>query len=314
MAVETLKIVLTADNKEAIAGMNETVNSLNKVNAAGAATGQAVTKMGTNFTGLSRVIQDLPYGFNAISNNLTQLLPAAGAAGLAFSALVAGLTILQTGWGAWTRGLDKLTGSVELAEKVNQEYVKSLAEEKVKLDSLFKVAEDNNLSLKVRQEAVIKLRDSYGAYLKGYTDEEILVGKAAKAHDALTEAIKQQSIAEAAKALAAPIQQKILENEIKLLKLKESAIIGVSEAGKGGVETISAGPGVASVRITAQQRQQGVLNQYMREATAIMQEQAKSQKELNYLYDIAAKNATISNKLSKEDSKTKAESKKKEVS
>ena len=98
MAVETLKIVLTADNKQAIAGMNETVNSLNKVSAAGAATGGAVTKMGTNFTGLSRVIQDLPYGFNAIANNLTNILPAAGALGLGISALVAGLQFAQLGF------------------------------------------------------------------------------------------------------------------------------------------------------------------------------------------------------------------------
>jgi hypothetical protein len=122
MAVETLKIVLTADNKQAIAGMNETVNSLNKVSDAGAKTGGAVTKMGTNFTGLSRVIQDLPYGFNAISNNLTQLVPAAGAAGLAFSGIVTALTFAQIGFGAWTRGMGSVDEGMIAATKSVAEF------------------------------------------------------------------------------------------------------------------------------------------------------------------------------------------------
>jgi hypothetical protein len=126
MAVETLKIVLTADNKQAIAGMNETVTSLNKVSAAGAATGGAVTKMGTNFTGLSRVVQDLPYGFNAISNNLTQLVPAAGAAGLAFSGIVTAITFAQIGFGAWSRTMESVDEGMKAATKSVTDFTVNL--------------------------------------------------------------------------------------------------------------------------------------------------------------------------------------------
>jgi hypothetical protein len=185
MAVETLKIVLTADNKQAIAGMNETVNSLNKVSAAGAATGGAVTKMGSNFTGLSRVIQDLPYGFNAISNNLTQLLPAAGAAGLAFSAIVTALTFAQVGFGAWTRGMGDSKKATEEATKANDEYLAGLAKEKTQLQLLYNTAINANIPLNARKDAIKELRDNYGEYLKNFSDEEILAGKAAKAYDLL---------------------------------------------------------------------------------------------------------------------------------
>lgn len=289
MAVETLKIVLTADNKQAIAGMNETVNSLNKVSAAGAATGGAVTKMGTNFTGLSRVIQDLPYGFNAIANNLTNILPAAGAVGLGISALVAGLQFAQLGFGSWTRGLEGVLGTTNLATQVNQGYVKSLAEEKVKLDNLFKVAEDNNQSLKVRQQAVNTLRQSYGAYLQGYTDEQILVGKAASAHDKLTEALKKQSIAQAAIALAAPIEQKILEKQIEQ---QEASTKFLNEYINAKGKSTSGGTGGASF-IDAENQRLALRNDHNAFYLKTNKEIFELEKKRNQIQDIAAKNAGV---------------------
>jgi hypothetical protein len=293
MAVETLKIVLTADNKQAIAGMNQTVTSLNKVSTAGAATGGAVTKMGTNFTGLSRVLQDLPYGFNAISNNLTQLLPAAGAAGLAFSGIVTALTFMEIGFGAWTRALDKITGPLSMTDQLNQNYVKTLAEEKVQLDNLFKIAEDNNQSLEVRNQAIAKLRETTGPYLQDLTDDQIMTGLAKDAHNELTEALKKQSIAQAALALGAPIQQKILEYDIELINQKKQAVLDYIAASKGGTETISTGPGGPSIRISAEQRQLGVTNQFARDRLALLKKQGEEQAKLNQLQDIAAKNAGV---------------------
>src|SRR6478609_3303517 len=97
------------------------VNGLKQVNAQLVKTEQTATKVtqktSTNFTGLSRVIQDLPFGFVAISNNLTQLLPAAGAAGLAFSAIVSAVTFASTGFRNWTRGLKSNKDQISLNTK-----------------------------------------------------------------------------------------------------------------------------------------------------------------------------------------------------
>jgi hypothetical protein len=293
MAVETLKIVLTADNKQALLAMRETVTSLDGVSVAGGKAGGATKKLGTDFTGLSRVIQDMPYGFNAISNNLTQLLPAAGALGLAFSGVVAGLSFMELGFGAWTRALDKIKGPLSMTDQLNQNYVKTLAEEKVQLDNLFKIAEDNNQSLEVRNQAIAKLRETTGPYLQDLTDDQIMTGLAKDAHNELTEALKKQSIAQAALALGAPIQQKILEYDIELINQKKQAVLDYIAASKGGTESISTGPGGPSIRISAEQRQLGVTNQFARERLAILKKQAEEQTKLNQLQDIAAKNAGL---------------------
>jgi hypothetical protein len=293
MAVETLKIVLTADNKQALLAMRETVTSLDGVSVAGGKAGGATKKLGTDFTGLSRVVQDLPYGFNAISNNLTQILPAAGALGLAFSGVVAGLSFMELGFGAWTRALDKIKGPLSMTDQLNQNYVKTLAEEKVQLDNLFKIAEDNNQSLEVRNQAIAKLRETTGPYLQDLTDDQIMTGLAKDAHNELTEALKKQSIAQAALALGAPIQQKILEYDIELINQKKQAVLDYIAASKGGTETISTGPGGPSIRISAEQRQLGVTNQFARDRLAILKKQGEEQAKLNQLQEIAAKNAGI---------------------
>ena len=63
--------------------------------------GTSLKKSKTDFTNLSRVIQDLPFGFIGISNNLTQLIPGVGALGLVFSGLVAAITFSSTGLRNW---------------------------------------------------------------------------------------------------------------------------------------------------------------------------------------------------------------------
>jgi hypothetical protein len=289
MAEEKLRITITADNKDALAKFQQTIAGLDGVSASSVKAGGATKKLGTDFTGISRVIQDLPYGFNAIANNLTNILPAAGALGLGISALVAGLQFAQLGFGSWTRGLEGVLGTTNLATQVNNGYVKSLAEEKVKLDNLFKVAEDNNLSLKVRQQAVNTLRDSYGAYLQGYTDEQILVGKAASAHDKLTEALKKQSIAQAAITLAAPIEQKILEKQIEQQNASTKFLNEYINA-KG--KSTSAGVGGASF-IDAENQRLALRNDHNAFYLKTNKEILELEKQRNQIQDIAAKNAGV---------------------
>lgn len=279
MAPEKLEILISADNKKAIAAIKETILSLDGVEKAAGKTGGKVVSMGKDFTGLSRVIQDLPYGFNAIANNLTNILPAAGALGLGISALVAGLQFAQLGFDNWTRGLID-------TQKANEDFAKSLAKERVELNSLFASATNANLPLSQRLNSVKELRSNYGAYLKNYSDEDILVGKAADAHIKLSEALRMEAKAASIRTMAMPLEQKLIENELKQTELLTKAKEDFRRAGQGGIETISAGPGMPSVRITPQQRQQGVVAQAKRDLAALVNESKAAKAELDKLYGL----------------------------
>jgi hypothetical protein len=235
MAVETLKIVLTADNKQAIAGMNETVNSLNKVSAAGAATGGAVTKMGSNFTGLSRVIQDLPYGFNAISNNLTQLVPAAGAAGLAFSGIVTAITFAQIGFGAWSRTMESVDEGMKAATKSVTDFTVNL--QNVRNDIL--AARQGVMS---KDEALKSYNDSLGKTI-GFANSLDEAEKLMAANTSIVvQSLNLRARAQIMYQNAANESAKLVTGEAYNLSLLEQAGVGASAmfSGLAGIGSAAA--------------------------------------------------------------------------
>lgn len=267
MAEESLKIVLTADNKQAIAAMKQTVTSLNEVDNAAGKTGGKVVSMGKDFTGLSRVIQDLPYGFNAIANNLTNILPAAGALGLGISALVAGLQFAQIGFGNWTRGLTDTTEKLKETEKENEKFRQSLAKEKSQLDILFATATNDNISRQARLKAVKDLRNEYGGYLKNYTDEEILLGKAADAHKKLADAIMQTAKAQA-------LRDAVQKDYDALIKLDQDLSDAKNKKLQDDREMLAKSKGVYAENIAAQER-------LAKEEKRVADERFRIQQEIN---------------------------------
>jgi len=233
MAEEKLRIVLTADNKDALAKLEQTIAGLDGVEKASGKAGGATTKLGTNFTGLSRVIQDLPFGFMAIQNNLTQLLPAAGALGLGFSVLTTAFTFAGVGLDYWKKSLGGLVGDTEAAVKANDDYISGLAKEQVSLDTLYTTATNANVPLKARNAAVKQLLDNYGAYFEGFSKEAIMAGEAGAAYKNLSDAIISVARAKAA-------QNLMTEKQTELLKLEKEATDKVTASNKD-LESVSTG-------------------------------------------------------------------------
>ena len=74
MAQETLKITITADNKDAVNNINQTITATNNLGNAFRQIPQTSGAATNALTNLSRVAQDAPYGFIGIANNLNRLL------------------------------------------------------------------------------------------------------------------------------------------------------------------------------------------------------------------------------------------------
>lgn len=74
MAQETLKITITADNKQAVDNINQTIQATDKLDNSLKKLPQASGQATQALTNLSRVAQDAPYGFIGIANNLNPLL------------------------------------------------------------------------------------------------------------------------------------------------------------------------------------------------------------------------------------------------
>jgi hypothetical protein len=224
---QELKIKISSDVGGAINGIRSVNHELEK-------TAPAVQKTTKNFTGLTRVLQDAPFGFIAISNNLEQLIPAAGGAGLAFSALISIVSFAQIGFANWTRGIgdnedaikdhlkavkdarEALDNYVDSLDDINQARVKgnqNAQEELVKLKTLYDATQDQNIAISKRKELVDELQSQYPKYFANIKDEIILAGGAKDAYDRLTASILATARAEAAKSTLVDIQKQILAVE-----------------------------------------------------------------------------------------------------
>jgi hypothetical protein len=235
MAVETLKIVLTADNKQALLAMRETVTSLEGVSVASGKAGGATGKLGKDFTGMSRVIQDLPYGFNAISNNLTQLVPAAGAAGLAFSGIVTAITFAQIGFGAWTRGMEAADEGMKASTKTVAEFDVNI----INATNNITAARQGVIS---KDDALKKYNESLGetvGYARSLDEAEKLMANNAAT---VSQSIMLKTQAQILYQKSAELSAKTITGEIYDLSLLEKATI-VAKSAFGGMTSVAVNVG-----------------------------------------------------------------------
>jgi uncharacterized protein YukE len=216
---DALSKVLGKDIKMFADEMNKAEASINGAekamgNAAKAATktGNSVKQSNMQWTNLSLIIQDLPYGLRGIQNNLPALAAGMGGVYLAVSAVVAVLTAMDM-------GLISFGDKVKLTTNYNKEFASSLAEQKVKLDSLYGIATNVNRSMEDRVTAAKKLKDEYPKLLSNFSEEEIAAGKAVNAYNKLSEAVIKYAKAEAAQTAIKEIVTKQIENDLKIAEL-----------------------------------------------------------------------------------------------
>src|SRR6478609_1894574 len=202
MTAAEMDIVIGAEVTGAVNGLKQVQTQL--VKSEQTAT-KFTQKSGKDFTGLSRVIQDLPFGFIAIQNNITQLLPAAGGLGLAVSAITAAVTFAQVGFSNWTRGLGATKEQID-------EVGKSIAgaqTEITKVTALLAVTRDLTQSTATRTNALKELQKEYPGYLANVNLENINSQQASHAIDMLSQALVRKAKVQAISNLLTKAQEKL---------------------------------------------------------------------------------------------------------
>jgi hypothetical protein len=168
--------------------------------AAGKAGGE-IKQGNKQWTNFALILQDLPYGFRGIQNNLPAVIGGfAGMTGpiyLATSALIAFFT-------AWDAGFFKTKNATNALTEANKEYAESLkssmgtaGEEISKMNALVTIAKDQEESMSKRHLAVKKLQDEYPSYFGNLSKEQILNGNVKTAVDGVKTAILERAKATA---------------------------------------------------------------------------------------------------------------------
>jgi hypothetical protein len=198
------------------ASLNQLATAQTKAEAATTAAGNSVKKSNMQWTHLALIVQDLPYGFRGIQNNLPALI--GGFAGMTGAIYLASSVIIAL-FTAWDNGMISFGKSSKMAEDYSKGLATTYSTEIVKLKALYNISTDVTKSMGSRLEAAKALKEEYPGLLGKYSDEDIALGKAKSSYDKLTTTIINYSRAKAAEGILTGIAAERLPLEIERTEL-----------------------------------------------------------------------------------------------
>lgn len=218
MAQETLKITITADNKQAVQNIQETVTATNQLGNAFRTLPNTSGQATNALTNLSRVAQDAPYGFIGIANNLNPLLESfqrlskeAGGAGGALKAMASGL-MGPAGIGlalgavsslivAFGPKISNYINGINEATKADEKFAQSLSDARaeasetgIRLQTYLNITQQASVSDERRAEALKAVKNELGKVNAAYANSITNVDQARAAVDLYTQALVAQAI------------------------------------------------------------------------------------------------------------------------
>jgi len=201
----------------ATASINQFSTAQNKASASAASTGNQLKKTNMQWTSLALVIQDLPYGFRGIQNNLPALVggfaAATGPIYLAFSALIAITTAYEKEIAQLIYGIDAFSIA---NKKMNEELATSIGQAKSQIavdQSLLKIINDTTKSTNERERALASLKKEYEGNIELQKLDIQDGDKLALVYDKISNALIRRAKATAYATL-------IAEEETKIFKLQ----------------------------------------------------------------------------------------------
>jgi hypothetical protein len=218
MAQETLKITITADNKQAVQNIQETVTATTQLGAAFKRVAPASNQATQALVNVSRVAQDAPYGFIGIANNLNPLLESfqrlketSGSAGSALKEMAKGLMgpagiglalgVVSSLIVAFGPKIASFINGTTEASKAQDKLKESLdnarasaSESGIKLLAYINVAENANNTDARRKEALDAVKNELGKVNSAYASSIKTTDDAKNAVKLYTEALVAQAI------------------------------------------------------------------------------------------------------------------------
>ena len=246
MAQETLKITITADNKQAVQNIQETVTATTQLGAAFKRVTPITNQVNQSLVNVSRVAQDAPYGFIGIANNLNPLLESfqslkqtTGSASSALKEMAKGLMgpagiglalgVVSSLIVAFGPKIAKFINGTDAASEAQDKFAESLdkarasaSESGIKLLAYINVADNATNSDVRRKEALDAVRNELGKVNLAYANS-------IKTTDDARNAITLYTQALVAQAITSRYIDEIADKNIKLADAQKKATLAGQE-------------------------------------------------------------------------------------
>ena len=258
MAQETLKITITADNKQAVQNIQETVTATTQLGTAFKKVVPASNQVNQALVNVSRVAQDAPYGFIGIANNLNPLLESfqklketSGTAGGALKEMAKGLMgpagiglalgVVSSLIVAFGPKIANFINGVDAAKESEDKFAESLnkarasaSESGIKLQAYINIAEDASIADDKRANALKFVISELGKVNSAYAATIKTTDQARAAVDLYTQALVAQAI-------TSRYVDEIADKTIKLADANKQAIKAAEAYNKGLEKTKNIG-------------------------------------------------------------------------
>lgn len=254
MAQETLQLIITADNKEALKAIEDLAKSTKglktQFQSIAGSSGQATQAL----TNLSRVAQDAPYGFMGIANNINPLLESfqrlqasSGSTGKALKALGASL-MGPAGIGLAVGVVSSLfvsfgdeilnfitqsSAADQSLKKFNDTMSKSVGEAQAEIDKLVilnGIVSDNTKSTGERERALNQLKNTYKGNLELQALDIQDGTRLTSVIDNISAALKRKAMAQAFATVIAEEEAKKVRLQIQNYDDMRSSVGGATKA------------------------------------------------------------------------------------
>ena len=249
MAQETLKITITADNKQAVQNIQETVTATTQLGTAFKKVVPASNQVNQALVNVSRVAQDAPYGFIGIANNLNPLLESfqslkqtTGSASSALKEMAKGLMgpagiglalgVVSSLIVAFGPKIAKFINGVDAAKESEDKFAESLnkarasaSESGIKLQAYINIAEDASIADDKRANALKFVISELGKVNSAYAATIKTTDEARAAVDLYTQALVAQAI-------TSRYVDEIADKTIRLADVNKQAIAAAVEYNK----------------------------------------------------------------------------------
>jgi hypothetical protein len=220
-----LQINIAANVGNAVQGLNKVQTELDQTGKQATALSSSVVKASgaisklpqsagqanQAITNLNRVVQDAPFGFIGIQNNIGPLIDSFGqlkmstgstggalksligslagpaGIGLAVAAVSSALTFAIQGFSSWTRGLGA-------AKEANDKLAESLSVDLVRLTTIVGLAQNVSASTEDRAKAIKLLNQEYAQYLPSLDKEAITLDNVNQKYKILVDTILRQAV------------------------------------------------------------------------------------------------------------------------
>lgn len=200
------------------------------------------TKSSNEATGslinLGRVVQDAPYGFIGIANNLNPLaegfgrltkssggfrgaIKALGSSLLGAGGLSVAISLVSTGLILFGDKLFGASKKAKEADKANRELAEGFSQSVVKLTALVGIVQNVNTSYDNKRKALQALNEQYGSYLGNLENEKITAENVGKAYEKIVDAMLRQAVVKGLQDEIAKSVEEVAKKVIAIEKARE---------------------------------------------------------------------------------------------